>query len=325
MASLKGVQITAVVAANKFGVDFQEALNKTEKGNLLFSPCSVSIALAMISIGTRENTAAELSKVLHWDTIPPQALHSQMKTFLESISDVNDDNVELEMASRMFIRKDFGLSQSFREAAVKYYGVEEGILDYKHDVAGARREVNSWVAQKTREDAKILPINKSAFDSKTKLTLVNTAYLKATWLSGAWKLLPHTSSFIVKRGKEVNIQMITQRARLRYRLANEVGSCGCQILEVPLSKPNFSVFFLLPVVKPALCDLEMSLTHHKLQRVLDLTEAVTPCDIQVSKVWPDTLVYHIQVIKVQPDTFPCTIQVSKVQQDSNQRNKHEIK
>lgn len=284
MTSIKGAKITGIGAANKFGVDLHESLNKNENGNLLFSPCSISLALAMMYMGARENTAAELSKVLHWETIPPQALHSQMKIFLESITEVNSENTELEMASRMFIRKDFGLSQAFREAVVKYYGMEEGILDYKHDIAGARQKVNLWVAQKTREDVKLnsMLINKSAFDSRAKLILVNTAYLKTTWLSGMWKLLPHPSTFIVKRGKDVIIQMITQRARLRYRLANELGSCGCQTLEIPLSQPSLSAFFLLPVVKPALRDLEMSLTHHKLQRVLDLTEAVTPCDIQVS-------------------------------------------
>ena len=280
MTSINAAKITGIGAANRFGVNLQEVLSKTEKGNLLHSPCSVSIALAMIYIGARENTAVQLSKALNWGTIPQQVLHSQMKTFLETINEVNCDTVELEMASRLFIRKDFGLSQEFREAAVKYYGVEERLVDYRNDAAGARREVNLWVAQKTREEVKDLLVSKSAFDSRTKLTLVNTVYLKATWLSGAWELQP-PSTFNIKRGKDIKIQMIANKSRFKYRLANELGSCGCQILELPLSQQSLSAFFLLPVVKPALGDLEMSLTHHKLQRVLDLTAAVAPCDIQV--------------------------------------------
>ncbi|XP_030044529.1 serpin B4-like, partial [Microcaecilia unicolor] len=57
----------SLTAANaSFTFDLYKQLNKTKKDeNIFFSPLSIESALAMVLMGAKENTAAEMEKVLH--------------------------------------------------------------------------------------------------------------------------------------------------------------------------------------------------------------------------------------------------------------------
>src|SRR5439155_23837428 len=56
---------------NAFALDLY-ALLRTEKGNLFYSPYSISTALAMTYAGARGQTAADMAKVLHFAQAPKQ-------------------------------------------------------------------------------------------------------------------------------------------------------------------------------------------------------------------------------------------------------------
>jgi len=61
-------EIDGVVKANnQFACDFFAVEAKENKGNLFFSPYSLSSALAMTYAGARGQTAAEMARVLHLD------------------------------------------------------------------------------------------------------------------------------------------------------------------------------------------------------------------------------------------------------------------
>uniref|UniRef100_D6RHN5 Serine (or cysteine) peptidase inhibitor, clade B (ovalbumin), member 13 n=1 Tax=Mus musculus TaxID=10090 RepID=D6RHN5_MOUSE len=52
-------------AATQFLFDLFKELNKTNDGNVFFSPVGISTAIGMIILGTRGATASELQKVLY--------------------------------------------------------------------------------------------------------------------------------------------------------------------------------------------------------------------------------------------------------------------
>jgi serpin B len=54
----------AAKAANAFAIDLYKAIPKPE-GNIIFSPYSVSTALAMAYAGARGRTASQMAKTLH--------------------------------------------------------------------------------------------------------------------------------------------------------------------------------------------------------------------------------------------------------------------
>ena len=64
---------TVVKGNNIFAVALYGRL-RNQRGNLFFSPESISTALAMAYAGARGGTASEMAKTLHF-TLPPDKLH----------------------------------------------------------------------------------------------------------------------------------------------------------------------------------------------------------------------------------------------------------
>src|SRR5215475_14403942 len=66
---------TVAQDVNLFAADLYARLRSTEKGNLFFSPQSISTALAMTYAGARGQTAEEMAHTLHFslpqDRLPP--------------------------------------------------------------------------------------------------------------------------------------------------------------------------------------------------------------------------------------------------------------
>ena len=104
-------------AANKFALDLHKCLKSTDKfagENLFYSPASLLIALAMTSLGTRGNTALELMKVLHVDSVSSDDLGKSMKNFIDSLNRASDENNRLLIANRLFVQKSFEILSSFQ-------------------------------------------------------------------------------------------------------------------------------------------------------------------------------------------------------------------
>ncbi|GCC25467.1 hypothetical protein chiPu_0003877 [Chiloscyllium punctatum] len=88
------------VANTKFAILLFKKL-KEGKGNenIFLSPLSISTALAMVYLGAKGNTAAEMAKVLHFDT--DEDVHPKFKELMAGIND-RDKPYLLKLANRLF-------------------------------------------------------------------------------------------------------------------------------------------------------------------------------------------------------------------------------
>jgi len=69
---------------NQFAIDLYKKLAETEKGNIVFSPYSISSALAMTYAGARGKTAEEMAKVLHFE-LDNDRLHPAFRGTTDSL------------------------------------------------------------------------------------------------------------------------------------------------------------------------------------------------------------------------------------------------
>ena len=77
--------VTSVVEGNNaFAFDLYAKL-RGEEGNLVFSPYSISTALAMTYAGARSETAAQMEKVLHF-TLGQEKLHPAMADVVDDLN-----------------------------------------------------------------------------------------------------------------------------------------------------------------------------------------------------------------------------------------------
>ncbi|NXY89103.1 ILEU inhibitor, partial [Alcedo cyanopectus] len=92
-------------ANSRFALDlFRRFCETNTIGNVFFSPVSVSAALAMVLLGAKGNTEAQLLKTLHFDKVEDIHPRFQMLT-----TDMNRSNAPylLQLASRLFGEKSY--------------------------------------------------------------------------------------------------------------------------------------------------------------------------------------------------------------------------
>lgn len=268
----------AVEASNKFCVDLHSYLRSERQftgENLFYSPSSLSIALAMTSMGARGNTAEQLNKALHWEGLSQDKLHDNGKEFLVALQESNTKGNELTAANGLFVQKDYPLSRGFSEGIKKFYDARIASVDYQNDAEGARREVNKWVEEKTEQKIKNL-IAEGVFNSLTKLTLVNAIYFKGFWQKEFDKRATYDQKFFVSTREKIQVRMMHLKASFKLHKADTY-----KVLEMPYKGNDFSMIILLPHKVDGLVKLEEDLTYDKLQRAI---ESVTEKSERVVKV-----------------------------------------
>lgn len=273
---------TVIEANNKFAVDVHKALKNDPQligKNLFYSPSSLSIALAMTYLGAKGNTAGQMAKALKWDAVPKEQLYTEQKHFLEVLQASNTASNEILVANRLFVQKDFSLVEEFVEGTKKCYDAETALVDYQRDVEGARKEVNQWVEERTKQKIKNL-IAEGVFTSRTRLTLVNAIYFKGFWQNQFNEEATYGQQFFVSEGENVEVQMM--HVTKKFKHVEDGGGLGCQLLELPYQGEDLSMVLLLPHDVHGLAKLEEGLTHDKLQKALQSVAKSRPYKVEVS-------------------------------------------
>ena len=272
-----------IEANNRFAVDLHNILRDDEQfagQNLFYSPSSLSIALAMTSMGARGSTAVQMSKALHWEAMPQDQLHTEEKHFLNALQQSNAAGNELLAANRLFVQKNFSLVQEFVEGTKKFCDAEIALVDYQKDAEGARKEVNGWVEEQTKQKIKNL-IPEGVFNSLTRLTLVNAIYFKGFWQNQfeKWHTLP--DFFRVGVTDLMKVRMMQTTAKVKH--IEHFEKLSCQVLELPYQGENLCMVILLPYLPNAdgLAELEESLTHEKLQKAFKSVTQSRPHNVRV--------------------------------------------
>ncbi len=148
-------------------------------GNLVYSPSSIAVALAMAREGARGQTAAEMDKVLGaTNAADAKALIKSFKTAKQAPGGPMPP--ELAIANRLFADGATPFEPAFLDTTSKDYLAPAQVLDFRHHAEDARTTINKWVAAQTHDRIKDL-IPHGAVDALTRMVLVNAIYLKAQW------------------------------------------------------------------------------------------------------------------------------------------------
>ncbi|KAL9959832.1 hypothetical protein ACROYT_G033189 [Oculina patagonica] len=253
-------------AANKFALDLHKCLAAGD--NLFYSPTSLLIALAMTSYGARGNTAAEILKVLHVDSVSSPDLNKSMKKFIDTLNGASDQKNKLLTANKLFVEKSFEILEAFKEGTREFYAAELAQVDYIRNVEKAREEINRWVEKKTNDKIKDL-IPSGMLSSDTRLTLVNAIYFKGLWLEQFNQKETFLGSFFVSQNEEIKVQMMYQKAHFKYSESEEL---ACQILEMPYIGRKISMVIFLPNETNGLAKMEEKMTYDNLEDSLSLLD-----------------------------------------------------
>ncbi len=225
-------------ATSKFGFALlHELWEKKPDQNLLISPASVAMALAMTYNGAAGDTRAAMEDALRLQGMTREEINAafaDLKTILEN----PDPKVSLAIANSIWARAGVSFNQDFLDRNRRYFGAEVAELDFS--LPGAAGTINRWVKEKTR--GKIEEIVDDPIHPLTVLFLINAIHFKGTWTEQFDKKQTREIPFTLADGAAKQHPVMFQSGDYRY-LQGE----GFQAVFLPYGKNSrVGMYIFLP-------------------------------------------------------------------------------
>jgi serpin B len=238
-------------------------------GNVLFSPYSLQVALAMSYAGAEGVTRDEMSRVLHY---PPaeESLHTALLALQLYLARIEAQTtaqaeqarhfggpaepVQWHMANRLFGQEGYAFRKSFLKSMQDTYQAPLHTVDFKRDAESARQGMNQWVAGETQDKIRDL-IPPGVLTPHTRMVLVNAVYLRAPWQQSFNEQATRPSPFHLQDGREVRVATMTQRDQLGY-----AKTAGYEVVTVLYAGGGLQLLVILPEPGQTLSAVESSLT-----------------------------------------------------------------
>ena len=208
LALLTGWGVTAYAqemdqAATAFSIRlFKEALRSGDT-NVVISPTSAYLTLAMAAMGARGETQTAFETTMGMDS---DAILRYSDKLSGSLLDTQG-NTLIRMANSGWIDDGFEVLPSYLEQLAGSANAEVFVRDL--DTDATREEVNTWVSDAT--SGLIPALLNENLKPETVLALVNTLYLKADWLDPFKAYDTENRPFHRADGSQVEVPYLTKR------------------------------------------------------------------------------------------------------------------
>jgi serpin B len=240
----------AAAQINDFGFDLLRRLDSS--GNVVASPTSIALALAMVRPGARGTTATEMDRVLH--SFGADGQESEIVALLNALqlATTYDDSewysddplatpdhtgqqpaTELRVADQAFAQKGMPLEQAYLNALSSRFGAGLGILDFRSDPEAARQAINSWASDQTKgRIPEVLQPND--INTLTRIALANAIYLKAGWSHPFDPKSTTLRPFTTAAGTQVSVPTMAIHRTLAYAAGSGYRAVSLGYGEAPL-------------------------------------------------------------------------------------------
>ncbi len=261
-ANAQTAQTNSLVAGNTaFALDLYARLSSAP-GNLFFSPYSISTCLAMTYGGARGDTERQMNRVLHFSHSDAR-LHSSFGELQQQLSAANEQNgtqlvavppdmlaqlndaekqegIQLEIANALWTQKGEPFLPAFVKIATDDYQGDIKQADFTTDADAARREINGWIAHKTKNKIQNI-LAPDDVDALTRLVLANAIYFRGAWASPFNKAATSTQPFHISTSSQVDTLLMVRFEDVRYTESDDF-----QTAELPYIGDALSMVVLLP-------------------------------------------------------------------------------
>lgn len=197
---------------NAFALDLYQSL-RSKDGNLVYSPYSISLALAMTYAGARGETESQMMQTLH--LLPQDKLHPALNALdLElaqrSAAGSNDATpLQLNIANAVWAEQTFPFLQSYLDLLAQNYGAGIQLADFINQYEAVRKEINGWVSNETNDKIQDL-LPEGVLKPSTRMVLVNAIYFKADWMTPFDPNNTHDAPFHLLDESEVQVKMMSE-------------------------------------------------------------------------------------------------------------------
>jgi len=263
-------------AENQFGFELYRHVfaSETEYENIMVSPLSVSLALAMTYNGANGETKTAMKKTLKVYGLTPDDINTSYLDLVKALKSL-DPKVLLEIANAIFYRDDFQVENEFVTINKYYYDAEVSALDFGNEQQSLET-INGWVAEKTHDKIETI-IDRISRDHV--MFLLNAIYFKGTWQKEFNEESTEKLPFYLGNDENIQTEMMQRLDTLPY-MKNDLFSA----IELSYGKGNYNIYVFLPETGRTLEEIVNKLDKDNWETWMKSFQEVQSVDIKLPKL-----------------------------------------
>ena len=265
---------------NAFAIDLYQSLSARD-GNLVYSPYSISLALAMTYAGARGETEAQMAQTLHF--LPQDKLHAALnaldlelaKRGAEGSKDATP--LQLNIANAVWAEQTFPFLQTYLDVLAQNYGAGIQLAEFINHYEAVRQEINGWVSKETNDKIQDL-LPEGVLKPSTRMVLVNAIYFKADWRTPFDPNNTHDAPFHLLDGSDVQVKMMSESlSGVPYAQGD-----GYQAISLPYQGDTAEMVIIVPD-EGRFEEFESTLDAQKLNEVLGSMQPGSGLQLELPK------------------------------------------
>ena len=248
----KGELNQLVDGNTQFAIKFYHSI-KNQKGNLFYSPYSISVALAMTYAGSKNNTSIQMADALSF-LLSQERLHPafnfldlELKSRNKDGSGKDGKGFKLNIVNAIWAQEDFNFEEPFLDILAVNYDAGVRIVDFINNAEDSRNTINEWVSDQTEDRIKEL-LPPGSIDFLTRMVLTNAIYFNAAWGIPFDEEATKNGNFILKDGNSVSVPMMFLSQSSGEKGERISTACGdnYKAVELPYENGELSMLIILP-------------------------------------------------------------------------------
>jgi serine protease inhibitor len=218
----------------------REELSQSSNSDVLLSPMSADIDLAMLELGSAGATAHEIATALQSSTLSSSAQADGWSGIVQQLM-AAESSGELHLANSLWVDRKITVRPQFLREAAATFGDDTYQVDFASD--SATEAINAWVDQETAGRIKELYAPQE-LSAATELVLANAMHFHAAWQQQLFaEASVQSEPFFSAGGSRVSVPMLidTPQASL---LAAE--SPTYDAVQLPYTNGRFAALLIEP-------------------------------------------------------------------------------
>jgi serpin B len=279
-----------VDATRALGIDLYHRV-RSEAGNLLISPYSVWLALAMLVPGARGATLEALGAVLGITDVEPvralgralaarKEMTAHQKTMVDQGYLKGSFGFHLDVANKLWVQNGYRIRPEYAQRLAEAFGVDPAPVDFAGAPAAACDAINRWVNDQTRGRIPTI-VSAPQISPVLRALLANAIYFKAAWADEFNERGTQPLPFKLLDGSTATVPLMWRRGWYSHAEVD-----GITAVQLPYIQPDVAMVVLAPAAG-AFADVEGRLTIGVLDAVVGAL-AAKQVDLKIPKFKFDT-------------------------------------
>jgi serpin B len=218
----------------------REELSEASSGNVLLSPMSAHIALAMLELGSAGATEREVAATLGSTGLSSSSQADGWNGLVQELT-AAESSGELNLANSLWVAKGVAVESEFLREAAATFG--EDTYEANFRTVAATNAINAWVAQETAGRIKELYAVGDLMPS-TELVLANALHFHAAWQDQLFEQATlQPEPFFTSTGARVTVPTLVSTPEHRLSASQ---TQTYEAVQIPYTNGRFAALLIQP-------------------------------------------------------------------------------